>query len=148
MEHLDPPDSLIWDERRLWFEEQEARHARAGASSRLSEQACALMLDLQAVFCAGAWATVVILAAAIVETQSDRSQLYRTASARELQWLRGLRNSLLHENQGEPVLTIEDQWVQRPQWEKHARRAVSLVFQAIYPESEPQIPEAGSVKER
>ncbi|MFC4353107.1 hypothetical protein ACFOW6_16275 [Fodinicurvata halophila] len=135
MEHLDPPDVVTWDERRLWFEELEERHARSGASRHLSEQACALMLDLQAVFCAGAWATVIILAAAIVETQADRSKLYRTASARDLQWLRGLRNNLLHENQGEPVLTIEDQWVQRPQWEKHARRAIKLVFQAIYPES-------------
>lgn len=148
MEHLDPPDVLTWDERRLWFEELEARHARSGASRRLSEQACALMLDLQAVYCAGAWATVVILAAAIVETQADRSKLYRTASARDLQWLRGLRNNLLHENQGEPVLTIEDQWVQRPQWEKHARRAIRLVFQAIYPDpSQTQEEEISAEKE-
>src|SRR3546814_602024 len=68
MEQLERPPEEVWDERRLWFEEQEARHARVGVRAP-SEQACALMIDLQAVFCAGAWAAVVILACAVTEAQ-------------------------------------------------------------------------------
>src|SRR3546814_20890836 len=68
MEQLERSPEELWDERRLWFEEQEARHARVGARAP-SEQACALMIDLQAVFCAGAWAAVVILACAVTEAQ-------------------------------------------------------------------------------
>src|SRR3546814_1220059 len=68
MEQLERPAEEVWDERRLWFEEQEAQHARHGAQAP-SEQACALMIDLQAVFCAGAWAAVVILACAVTEAQ-------------------------------------------------------------------------------
>lgn len=135
MEHLDPPDPLVWDERRLWFEERQQAHARAGTRGRLSEQATALLLDLQAAFCAGAWATVVILAGAIVEMQAEASKQRRAADARELAWLRGLRNSLLHEDRGKPVLTVEDQWTGRSQWERHARRAIEVVFSVSYGES-------------
>jgi len=69
MEQLERPDAATWDERRLWFEEKEAAFARGGAET-LSEQACALMIDLQATFCAGVWSAVVILAAAIVDLQA------------------------------------------------------------------------------
>ena len=41
MEHLDPPDPLIWDERRLWFEERQHQHGLAGTRGQPSEQATA-----------------------------------------------------------------------------------------------------------
>jgi len=132
MEHLDPPDPLIWDERRLWFEERQHQHGLAGTRGRPSEQATALMIDLQATFCAGAWATVVILAGAIVEMQAEQSKQRRAAPAKDLAWLRGLRNALLHEDRGNPLLTVEEQWVGRQKWEKHARRAVEIVFTVSY----------------
>jgi hypothetical protein len=130
MEHLDPPDPRVWDERRLWFEGLEAEWAEHGGAV-FSEQAAALIIDLQAAFCAGSWAAVVILGGAIVETQTEASKRH-PASAEELRWLRALRNRLLHENRGEPVLTIEQQWTGRRLWEDHARRAVRLVFEAMY----------------
>lgn len=133
MEHLDPPEPLDWDERRLWFEEQEAAVAARGAG-RLSEQASALMIELQCVFCAGAWAATVILAATIVETQANTARDFRAAPAEELRWLRTLRNRLLHEMPGEPVLTIEDHWTARGDWEKAARRAVGIALAVMYPE--------------
>jgi|GEM_PF-923283 len=132
MEHLDPPDPLIWDERRLWFEERQHQHGLAGTRGQPSEQATALLIDLQAAFCAGAWAAVVILAGAIVEMQAEQSQWRRAAPAKDLAWLRGLRNALLHEDRGKPVLTVEDQWTRRPLWERHARRAVEIVFTVSY----------------
>ena len=68
MEQLERPAEEVWDERRLWFEETQAGFAAAGARAP-SEQATALMFDLQAVFCAGAWAAAVILACAVTEAQ-------------------------------------------------------------------------------
>jgi len=132
MEHLDPPDPLIWDERRLWFEERQHAYGLAGTRGRPSEQATALLIDLQAAFCVGAWPTVVILAGAIVEMQAEETKERRPAPARDLVWLRGLRNALLHEDRGKPVLTVEDQWTGRQEWERHARRAVEIVFRVSY----------------
>ncbi len=132
MEQLDPPDPRVWDERRLWFERRQAEAGRLGAG-RLSEQATALLIDLQACFCAGAWAAVVILAATIVDSQVEVSKERRAAPSEELRWLRSLRNRLVHEDRSNPALTIEDQWTQRREWERAAKRAVDLVFAALYP---------------
>jgi hypothetical protein len=136
MEHLDCPDATVWDERRLWFEAREAAHARAGAPAP-SEQACALMLDLQAVFCAGAWSAAVILAATIVESQArgtgGRNDHVPGVDTDTWRWLRTLRNRLVHEDPGNPALTIEDQWQRRSEWEGHARRAIEAAFAALYP---------------
>ncbi|MEX2630861.1 MAG: hypothetical protein WD341_13055 [Tistlia sp.] len=132
MEHLEQPDPLTWDDRRLWFEARQQEQARHGGS-RFSEQATALTVELQACYCAGAWVACVILAGAIVESQAEVSGRHEAVPAEELLWLRGLRNRLLHENRAEPLLTLEDHWVRRPDWEAAARRAVSLVFLAMYP---------------
>jgi hypothetical protein len=132
MEHLERPDELTWDERRLWFEEQEAAATRGGAKA-ISEQACALMIDLQAAFCAGAWTAVVILAAAIADAQAFHAGFPRDGLAEERAWLRGLRNALVHENRKTPAITIEDQWSKRDHWEKAARRAVRVALATLYP---------------
>ena len=137
MDQLDPPPEDLWEERRLWFETQEADRSRAGAPAP-SEQACALMIDLQAVFCAGAWAAAVILAAAIVESQRKESAAAADALApAELTWLIRLRNRLLHDDRRfDPVLTIEDQWTKRGLWEEHARRAILAAMASLYGKSE------------
>ncbi|MCG8358183.1 MAG: hypothetical protein MI920_21675 [Kiloniellales bacterium] len=132
MEQLERPAEIDWDERRLWFEEQEATRGEAGVG-QLSEQACALMIDLQAAFCAGAWTAVIVLAAAIVDAQSFHSGFPNDGLAEERSWLRGLRNALLHENRKDPVITVEDQWTRRGDWERAARRAVETAFDVLYP---------------
>jgi hypothetical protein len=137
MEQLDPPDPLVWDERRLWFERRQAEASAHGAG-RLSEQAVALLIDLQACFCAGAWASVVILAAIVVESQAEASKNLRSAPAEDLRWLRALRNRLVHEDRGNPVLTLEDQWTGRAEWERAAKRAVDLTFAALYAQGDPE----------
>jgi hypothetical protein len=139
MEQLDPPDEAAWQARREWFEDRQASHAAGGAVSP-SEQACALMIDLQVVFCAAAWAAAVILAAAIVENQARESGRWRQAkepgpTAKETAWLHRLRNRLLHEDKMRPVLTVEEQWFRRDEWEAHAKRAIDLAFAALYSET-------------
>ena len=141
MEHLDYPDQGAWEARRQWFEDLEAARSRVGAAAP-SEQACALMIDLQATFCAGAWAASVILAAAIVDSQAREAKSLGLGhkgevpglARGELRWLRDLRNRLVHEDRDKPVILIEDQWTRRKTWERHARRAVEAAFAALYPD--------------
>ncbi len=145
MEQIELPDEIAWEARRRWFEDLEDVRGRAGAPAP-SEQACALMVDLQATFCTGAWAATVILAAAIVDSQArearardpDLAGAARRADvpglARgELRWLRDMRNRLVHEDRENPVISIEDQWTRRKAWEGHARRAVEAAVAALYP---------------
>jgi hypothetical protein len=132
MEQLEYPDLATWEERRRWFEALEAERGRGGAASRLSEQACALMVDLQATFCAGAWATTIILAATIVDSQG-RFHRPDPDLQQDLAWLRLTRNALVHEDPREPAITIEDQWTNRRAWERDARRAVETAMAALYP---------------
>jgi len=133
MEHLEYPELETWEERRRWFEALEQRRSEGGAASALSEQGCALMIDLQAVFCTGAWAAAIILAATIVESQVKLSRP-DSALAEDLAWLRRTRNLLLHENPTAPVFTVEDQWTNRRAWERDAKRAVAAAVAALYPD--------------
>ena len=135
MEQLDYPDEITWDERRLWFEAREAEAGKAGAGP-LSDQACALMIDLQATFCAGAWSAAIILAAAIVDLQTEEGGPAALAlNKKERDWLRLLRNALVHPRPKQPGITLQDQWTGRDRWEKKARRAVQAALLALYPAS-------------
>ena len=138
MEQLEPPDEAVWEERRLWFEAREASCAKAGAPAP-SEQACALMIDLQAAYCAGAFSAAVVLAAAIVDAQAlpgaPREAGVAGLDRKTLRWLRGLRNRLVHEDPANPAITIEDHWMKRDAWERLTRRAVEAAFAALYPGS-------------
>ncbi len=142
MEQLERPEEAVWDARRRWFEEREAARARAGAPAP-SEQACALMIDLQAAYCAGAFSAAIVLAAAIVDAQAPpgapreapRSAKVAGLDRKTLRWLRGLRNRLVHEDPANPAITIEDHWMKRDVWERRAQRAVETAFVALYPGS-------------
>ena len=134
--------------RRDWFEGRQAECAQAGAPAP-SEQACALMIDLQAVYCLGAWAAAIIFAAVIVDSQAREARARDAEAAEagrradvpgldrgELRWLRDLRNRLVHEDRDKPVIAVEDQWTKRKAWERHAKRAVEAAFAALYPGSQ------------
>ena len=66
MEHLEHPPFKVWEKRRQWFENVET-NSRGQGSYFVSDQACALTAEVQAAFCAGAWAGVIILVMAVVD---------------------------------------------------------------------------------
>ncbi len=132
MEQLEYPDLETWEERRRWFEALESERAQGGAASRLSEQACALMVDLQATYCAGAFAATIILAAIVVDSQGRLTQP-PPGLGKDLGWLRLTRNALVHEDEQGPAISIEDQWMNRRAWERDAKRAIAVAFAALYP---------------
>ncbi|MEM7169612.1 MAG: hypothetical protein AAF530_05550 [Pseudomonadota bacterium] len=137
MDQIEHPPLETWQARRDWFESlQQANEGQTPVSP--SEQASALLIDLQAVFCAGAWVAAIVLAAAVIESQSRHvggrpSSRLPGLSIEERRWLYHLRNRLVHEHHSDPVLTIEDQWLNRPDWERRARRAVEMAVRALYP---------------
>lgn len=131
LELIERPSESLWEARKDWLARQEEVYA-AGGAGRLSEQAAALMVELQRAFCSGGWAAVVILAGAIVDAQAFNSGFPEHSRGEDQAWLRGLRNRLMHEQQGAPAITMEDQWLRGPEWEASAKRASDLAMEALY----------------
>ena len=111
----------------------------------ISSHALMLEIDLRLAYCAGAWLSVIALACAAVEAQArqvtanDYSSPARDlfADNPDLQWLRTLRNELMHA--GEPG-TASQLWkvggcdigANQRALEAEATRAVEVTFRAIY----------------
>ncbi|HEY2861978.1 MAG TPA: hypothetical protein VGJ21_26495 [Terracidiphilus sp.] len=138
MIHLEHPSREMWELRRDWFE-QKAEPPDGGYL--LSEQACAVVADLQCAFCAGAWIAVVVLAAAAIDAHLHDAEGF-TGNAKRvideagadppLQILRKRRNALIHSDPDSPAITVDQQWSERGRLEEDARHAVKLVFRGLY----------------
>ena len=111
----------------------------------ISSHALLLEVDLRLAFCAGAWLSVIVLACAAVEAQhrqvssNDYASPARDlfAGRPELQWLRSLRNELVHA--GEPGTKSRlwrvgggDIGANQRALEDDAIRAVEAMFKEIY----------------
>jgi hypothetical protein len=142
MDHLEFPKPEAWEARRRWFEATEEQ-ARGEGSYLVSEQACALVAEVQAAFCCGAWIAVLVLAISVVDAalretevpdfRGNTKELLDAAGADpDLQFLRRRRNAVVHVDQDNPGVTVDQQWTDRCQLEREARRAVELMFGAFY----------------
>lgn len=101
MDTLKLPDAAVWHTRSAWF--WRAHDLNAGPQALDLDARMGLLLgEIETVFCAGAWAAVVILAWTLVEAE-QRAQA-RRAEIRgeeprpepEVDWLREQRNALAH----------------------------------------------------
>lgn len=139
---LEQPSAELWEARRSWFDQLSESIAGAG-SYIVSEQACALIGEVQTAFCAGAWIAVLVLAMAVVDAQlretelpgftGNTKQLLDTARADpELQRLREKRNAIIHVEPENPAITVDQQWANRAELEQEAKQAVRLMFEAFY----------------
>ena len=142
MEFLDAPTADMWNSRRAWFERM-ADVENRGGGYLVSEHALSLLMDVQVVFCAGAWSAVVVLSASVIDAHAKQVEgsdeqggfqhsFAATGLADELDWLRLRRNALVHFKVGRSSLTVDDQWSRRNELEEEARRAVELIFEVIY----------------
>ena len=120
MDHLELPSVELWESRRTWFEQVEESTRRDG-SYLVSEQACALSVEVQACFCAGAWLGVIVLAAAavdaalrdteVVDFNGNSKDLIDQAGADpRLHKLRKRRNALVHVPMNSAAITVDQQW--------------------------------------
>jgi hypothetical protein len=142
MDFLDGSNMELWNERKDWIEGLINNESASGGYA-VSEQACALMMDLEVVFCAGAWVSVIILSMSIIDAQlrevevpgfqgNTEKLLKETRLTDELDWLRKRRNKLLHLSPDSPEITVDDQWDKREEMEIEARRAISLAIMVLF----------------
>lgn len=142
VENLERPSDITWSDRRDWFEDQITEHQGNG-SYLLSEQACALMMEVQTCYCAGAWIAVVVLAytvidAQLLETQApgfegNSAQLLRHLDfSDEYQQLRLRRNRIVHLRCDQPAITVDLQRDSRKKLEAEAQAAVKLMLAAFF----------------
>ncbi len=143
MEHLDHPDAEIWEERKLWFEDELERHQHPMASYLISDHATVLIVELQCCYCAGAFITTIILSVSIIDAQLRETEaldnkigtaklLDEFFTGNDINWLRRLRNKYVHIDIDNPALTIDDQYTNRKQMETDARRAIQMVLHAFF----------------
>jgi hypothetical protein len=132
---LPHPSHREWSARQGWFD---ARLPDVDAAPlRLDEQARALLSELRLAFCAGAWASTVILAQTALDAAMADSEAYEGPDLNELRfgrdyvWLRNRRNDLVHNDKPVPTLTTDDLTRDTAQLEAEARRAVSLVLKGL-----------------
>ena len=130
MRGLGPPSAAAWRSRNEWF--WRAHDINAGPQPLdLDPQAATLLAELEIVFCAGAWASVVILAWALVEAAERRAERRsgtdEGAPAGDVDWLREQRNRLAHVPAGGPA-EIPDE----PALEGVAQGAVRVVFKTLF----------------
>lgn len=139
MIHLEHPQKEIWEVRRHWFEQKAEPPDEGGYM--VSEQACALVADLQRVFCAEAWIAVIILAAAAIDAHlhdaegcigNANNAIDEAGADPQLHNLRKRRNALIHSSPDSPAIDVDQQWSERVRLEEDARLAVELVFRVFY----------------
>lgn len=147
MDAFDQPAPALWRDRAVWFQDA-IEAARGDTHGAVGDQAMALLVELETVFCAGAWVASVVLAGAIVEAQVreqgarrggggnrrflDTATLFDEAGlGEEYDWLRRERNRLLHFAE-EPYITVEMHWFRKDEFEENARRAVTLAVTAVF----------------
>ena len=112
---------------------------------KLSTQGLLLLHDIEKAFCAGAWLSVIVLAYAVVDAtlrdittgdyRSKTAELYD--SNPELEWLRNLRNQVVHVSTPGTPSTL---WKLPPSdligchnaLEPEAKRAVALAYRQVY----------------
>lgn len=131
MRTLSPPDPKLWQTRAEWF--WRAHDLNAGPRALdLDPRASLLLAELEAVFCAGAWAATVIVAWALVE--AEEREAARAAAARheearpepDADWLRGQRNALVHAAPGHAEMPDD------AALEAMAQGAVRVAFKTLF----------------
>ncbi len=139
----------IREERLRWLYNALNREKKSNAEISLSPQGLLLQRDLEIAFFAGAWISVIVISYAAIEATARDIAIgdYESSSAKlfdsseELQQLRKLRNQLVHVSPpGTPSvvwkLQSNDLAASHTSLEDEARRAVELVFRAIYASNE------------
>jgi len=94
-------------------------------------------MDVYSAFCAGAWVSVIVLSHAVADaalrgSDSKSSSASVFGDDAELTWLRRVRNQLVHARNESPAVTVDDMWLNREALERDARRAVRIMFAAMF----------------
>ena len=125
MRGLEPPSAAAWRSRNEWF--WRAHDVNAGPQPLdLDAQATALLAELELVFCVGAWASVVILAWALVEATERHVRRGDETPPADVDWLREQRNRLVH------VAAAGAETPEETALETLAQGALRVVFKSLF----------------
>ena len=126
MRGLSPPPPATWTARNDWF--WQAHDVNAGPQPLdLAPRETALLAELELLFCVGAWASVVIVAWALVEAAERQAARDDATPPADVDWLRAQRNRLVHQS---PV--DADDVADEQQLEEAAQGAVRIVFKTLF----------------
>jgi len=143
MDQLENPIAGLWKERKSWFENRLEEGQHPLASYQVSDQATALLIDLQSCFCAGAFLAVIILSVSVIDAQLRETEamdakigtarlLNQYYTGEHIDWLRRLRNRYVHVNIDSPALSVDAQYDNREQMESDARKAIQIIIHSLF----------------
>jgi hypothetical protein len=144
MDHLECPSEEEWTRRREWFEALFDIENKRGGSYLIGEQATGLLVDLQSVYCSGAFIACLILACTIIDAQirevdvpgldgGIQAAFQTSGFHEELEWLRSRRNRLVHFKESkDPAITVDMHYADREAHEQEAQRAIELVADVLF----------------
>jgi hypothetical protein len=129
MRGLEPPAGELWRSRNDWF--WRAHDVNAGPQPLdLDARAAALLAELELLFCAGAWASVVIIGWTLVEAAQRRAARGDEVPAPDVDWLREQRNALVHIAPG-----IQTEMPDEAAMTALAQGAIRVVFKTLFAEA-------------
>tara|TARA_R110002073_G_scaffold68403_1_gene169898 strand:+ start:4927 stop:5370 length:444 start_codon:yes stop_codon:yes gene_type:complete len=142
MENLAQPTEDSWNSRREWFEGLLLEFEESG-SYLVSEQASALIGEVQSCYCAGAWVAAIVLAFTVIDAQlieveapgfkgSAKELLESQGLGSECQALRLRRNRIIHLRPEQPAITVDQQWGSRIELKEEAENAIHLMLSAFF----------------
>jgi hypothetical protein len=140
-----PVQVIASKQRQTWLLDAHERHRRNYSELHLSSHGLLLQIDVERAFVAGAWASVIVIAQAVIEATIRDLQThdYETKARKlfqgkkRLERIRSLRNELLHpQAPGSPSLVWSapngDFAACHAALERDAKHAVELMYFAIY----------------
>jgi uncharacterized protein with HEPN domain len=132
-------------ERRAWLAQAHESVRAKYTVLKLSTHSLLLLLDVERAFCGGAWLSVIVMSHASIEATYRQvlAEDYKASAASlfgsnpELDWLRELRNEIIHAGEpGTPAklwkLAPNDVPACHAELEAEARRAVILAYKFFY----------------
>jgi len=144
LDQIDYPARSVWEPRQKFFDDIFDFEPRGGAYV-IGEQASGLLIDLQAIYCVGAFISVIIIACTVVDAHLREAELdpkFKGGIAKafetseysvDLDWLRRRRNELVHFTDRRPLpISVDEQWSNRQTHEAEANRAIQLVANVLF----------------
>jgi hypothetical protein len=144
MDHLEHPTEVEWEQRREWFEGIFDINNQIGGY-QFGEHATGLLVDLQAVYCAGAYISTLVVACAIADSHLRETEFphnfpggmklafSQSVYSENLDWLRLRRNELVHFSSHRALaISVDDQWTKRASHEADAKRAIEIIASLLF----------------
>jgi len=142
MEHLNFPDEKTWYSRYDWFNNL-LEEKQGYGSYIINDHATALSSELMALYCCGAWYSIIILSVSIIDAQlrdtempDHKGSTYDLANCigfnEDFDWLRKKRNKLVHVDLENPAASLDDYYNKANELQEDAKRAIEIVCDAFF----------------